>query len=111
MDKFWKWLITEKDEAGYVPGIGYTMNGVDFIPNSMLVGYMMEYLLRKGRISFRQIGIWLAEEIKSNYFKINTVALNGDNYLDVVYHILEKKINSLKPLKILPLKTLKHGEK
>ena len=45
MDKFWIWMESN-DYGGVAPGIGPVIKGSDYIPKQMLIGYMMEYLLK-----------------------------------------------------------------
>ncbi len=65
----------------------------------MLIGYMIEYLLINGFISFRQIGIWLADQIKERALWKEGIVLNGDNHIDVIYDIIKQKIEELEEKK------------
>ena len=85
MKKFWEWT----DEKGYIKELPV------MVRNQMLIGYMTQYLLETGRISFRQFGIWLAIKIKERLSLRDGVVLNGNNHIEVIFDILKEKIEEL----------------
>ena len=101
MDKFFEWLDHNRDIEKYDNEHGqhgmiirqHTFDEayVERKPQ-LLIGYMIEYLLIAGQISFRQFGIWLAEQIKERLSLRDGVVLNGNNHIEVIFDILKEKI-------------------
>jgi hypothetical protein len=107
MKKFWKWM-KENDYGWEEENVSYGGYWNDYglrvgrlcdnwvlFTQQMLIGYMQEYLLVNGFISFRQFGIWLAEQTKERRFWKAGVILDGDNHMEVIYDILKQKIEEL----------------
>ncbi|HEC67124.1 MAG TPA: hypothetical protein ENI23_17745 [bacterium] len=84
MKKLWEWM----DEKGYAKELPV------MVRNQMLIGYMTQYLLETGQISFRQFGIWLAIKIKERLSLRDGIVLNGNNHIEVIFDILKEKIEA-----------------
>jgi len=70
-------------------GIRYYLSSTD------LTGHMIKYLVLKGFISFRQYGIWLADEIKHYLLRVDK-EYDIDKPSEIMYEILKEKIEESK---------------
>jgi len=106
---FWEWMskmrygahVSESDNMVIMTYIDETEANkrqyvlAPYVPTEqMIVGHMIEYLVKKGFISFRQLGIWLANEIKS-YLLLKNAKYGLDNPDGIVFEILKSKINEV----------------
>lgn len=73
MNKFKKWLHEKEPHADFQGSIGY----------------MIEYILLQGLVSYRRFGGWLQDEMKRRFSEID----NG-NHIDIVFDILKEMVTS-----------------
>lgn len=103
MDKFKKWMgkmgycdiyIHPRIHNKTLYGFGGLENSDFDFPKQMLTGYMIEYLLIKGKMSWLRFGKWLHEEMHDERFTEKGVEF--DNPMAAIFDILKRKIEESK---------------
>ena len=97
---FWKWMKekqygyinTENSKVVWIKNQDGHNQNAGFPTKQMLIGYMIEYLLLTGKISWMRFGTWLHEEMDMRRFLKKGIILDGENHAEVIYDILINKI-------------------
>ncbi len=92
MNKFWRWF--EKVYIDNVSSLLAIYGKFDSIPKQGLIGYMIEYLVVNGHISFRRIGHWIGDAIQIGLLRAD-IKMGAEEPAEGIYELLKERIEEI----------------